>query len=281
MKDSKDLQQEIADCSVMKQIKNTNLTCSGTGEDKCVECSKSEPALADMHKKAIVEGFNENELSEENKTALQSETWEAVREGMQVPESQPETEDSAGSKVADFQNRAKAKLEAELQKAKDKSFAEPVIGHLLKRCEEDCGLSEDVCQEHKTWDKCFSYIYEEARKLAKGNRHCAVRDDVVYEWAEDYFHKDDKAEEEKKARGNAQLIKAKERAEKSKKKDDGKSTGSKSFEDSATREHKHKVQKAREEKNAVPEQTTVEKPKKSGKDMDGQLDLFSMMGLKE
>ena len=92
------------------------------------------------------------------------------------------------------------KLEEELKNAKDKTFAEPIIGYLVKRCEEDNGLCEDVCQEHKTWNKCYSYLYENARKMADGKSQCTVRSDVVFEWAEDYYHKDDKAEEEKKAK---------------------------------------------------------------------------------
>lgn len=96
-----------------------------------------------------------------------------------------------------LKQRAKEKLEKELNDAKDKNFADPVIKYLLKRCEEDDGLSSDVLQPHKTWAKCFAYIYEQARKQRDGNC-AAVRDDVVYEWAEDYFHLDDKAIEEKK-----------------------------------------------------------------------------------
>lgn len=94
---------------------------------------------------------------------------------------------------------AVTKLQEELKKAKDKSFADPIIKHLIERCRESESLASDVCQDHKTWEKCYKYIYEQARKQAKGSS-CAVRDDVVYEWAEDYYHKDDKAEEEKKAR---------------------------------------------------------------------------------
>ena len=93
---------------------------------------------------------------------------------------------------------AVTKLQEELKKAKDKSFADPIIKHLIERCRESESLASDVCQDHKTWEKCYKYIYEQARKQAKGSS-CAVRDDVVYEWAEDYYHKDDKAEEEKKA----------------------------------------------------------------------------------
>lgn len=101
-------------------------------------------------------------------------------------------------------------MQEELKKAKDKTFADPVIKHLIERCEESESLASDICQDHKTWEKCYKYIYEQARKQAKGSS-CAVRDDVVYEWAEDYFHKDDKAEEDKKA---------KEAAERKKKQDE-------------------------------------------------------------
>lgn len=35
---------------------------------------------------------------------------------------------------------------------------DPIITYLLKRCEEDQGLAEDVMQDGKTWNKCFDYI---------------------------------------------------------------------------------------------------------------------------
>lgn len=170
--------------------------------------------------------------------------------------------------VVDKKEEACKKLREELEKAKDKSFADPVIEYLLKRCEEDSGLCEDVCQEHKTWEKCYEYIYSQARKQAKGSR-CAVRDDVVYEWAEDYYHKDDKAEEEKKA-------KKKEEAEK-KAAQKKKSKPNKSFEDSTAKKHKAEV----EEKKEEAEQKEAPKPKvkKNKNDMEGQMDFFSMMGL--
>lgn len=160
---------------------------------------------------------------------------------------------------------AKKKLEKELKDAKDSTFADPVIGYLLKRCEEDEGLAQDVLQEHKTWKKCFDYIYAQARKQSKGNC-AAVRDDVVYEWAEDYYHKDDKAEEEKKAKKEA--------------------------EDKAKREKAAAERKAaakeKPEKAAVPapvperkaeEPKDQGKPKKNAKGMEGQMDMFSLMGM--
>lgn len=97
--------------------------------------------------------------------------------------------------------KAKEKLEAEKKKATQKNFADSVITYLLKRCEEDQGLAEDVMQEEKTWNKCFNYIVEQARKQSNG-RNTAVEDQVVYEWAEDYYHKkEEKPAPTKKAGG--------------------------------------------------------------------------------
>lgn len=169
-----------------------------------------------------------------------------------------------------FQVRAKEKLEDELKKAKDKSFAEPVIGYLLKRCAEDEGLAEDVCQKHKTWEKCFNFIYESARKSAKGNSRCAVRDDVVYEWAEDYYHMDDKAEEEKRA---------KEKAEREKKQKEDQKKRIEGMEKRKAAKKATTAPKESAKKEEKPKAAPAEKPKKNSKDMDGQMDLFSLMGL--
>lgn len=193
-------------------------------------------------------------LSGKGKEALQTEVRgrlleEHLRDGYKAESKQHEIADSQKEDVRPAKSAAKEKLEKELKGAKDKNFAEPIIGYLLNRCEEDEGVAEDVAQEHKTWDKCFDYIYEQARKQATGNR-AAVRDDVVYEWAEDYYHKDDKAEEEKKA---------KEAAERKKKQED------------------EAIKAKAVPKAEVPKPKKELEPKKNSKDMDGQLDLFSMM----
>ena len=110
--------------------------------------------------------------------------------------------DEAGDREADPGEAACRKLRGELEGAADRQFAEPVIGHLLRRCGEDGGLARDVAQAHKTWEKCLDYIFERARKQTKGSR-AAVRDDVVYEWAEDYYRGDDGAEKEKAGKSAA------------------------------------------------------------------------------
>lgn len=161
-----------------------------------------------------------------------------------------------------LKQRAKEKLEKELNDAKDKNFADPVIKYLLKRCEEDDGLSSDVLQPHKTWAKCFAYIYEQARKQRDGNC-AAVRDDVVYEWSEDYFHLDDKAIEEKKK-------KEEEKRKKQQKQD--------------AEKRKQQISKQKPAKEKAPEKTPDAKPVKEVKkqapkknETEGQMSLFDLL----
>lgn len=174
--------------------------------------------------------------------------------------------DAAAKEEPDeIKRMAREKLEKELENDDNKHFSKLVIGYLQKRCEDDLGLSEDVVQQHKTWKKCYDYIYGQARKLAKGNC-AAVSDDVVYEWAEDYFHMDDKAAEEKKAKEEAERKKkAAERAQQNK------SAGSKTGK--AAKPETSSAQKKADAADTKPQP----KPKKN--ELDGQMDLFSMLEL--
>lgn len=163
-----------------------------------------------------------------------------------------------------LEQRAKEKLEKELETAKDKLFADPIIRYLIKRCEEDTGVASDVLQAHKTWEKCFAYILEKAKnqsgKMRQENAYCAaVRYDVVYEWAEDYFHLDDKAMEEKRKKEEEERKKKlKEAAEKGKK-------------------------QAKTNKPAAPKKESSEKKEKEAnsshkkKEPDGQMSLFDLL----
>lgn len=181
-----------------------------------------------------------------------------------IPAPTPEEVETAKkANAGDVLAKAKQKLEEELKQAKDKDFADPIITHLLKRCEEDPGMAEDVAQAHKTWSKCFKYIQDQARKRAKGNC-AAIRDDVVYEWAEDYFRLDDKALEEKKekerkeqeAKRKAEAAKKKTGSGKLKKKTDGKKDD-------------------REKKTVEPEKKNDRAPK--NKEPEGQMSLFDLL----
>lgn len=236
-------------------------------EDNAEPVTPMGKTIADIERQAF-----ESALSDENGEVTESEQ---EQEEDTIPEDKEPPADNVSEDVSapiadkaekqespeEIKERAKKKLGEELKKAKDKTFADPIINYLLERCGEDVGLSADILQEHKTWEKCFDYIFSQARKQAKGTC-AAVRDDVVYEWAEDYYHKDDKAEEEKKAKKEA---KAKAKREKA----------------AAERKTQAKEKSSSVAASAIPKKEDKRKDqvKKNSKDMEGQLDMFSMMGM--
>ena len=187
---------------------------------------------------------------------------------------------------------AVTKLQEELKQAlEDLLFCEfhDILPGLIERCKESESLASDICQNHKTWEKCYQYINEQARKQAKGNS-CAVRDDVVYEWAEDYFHKDDKAEEEEKAKAAkkdkedskkcdeiAAKAKARAKAKTSAKPDKNKARADYDTTLKANTDN-HKLSAREIAEMKAEEEKKSKKAKKSG-DIDGQMDIFSFMGM--
>lgn len=213
------------------------------------------------------EEFDAGPKSEVGKviSSIEKSAFESViAMGVPAPTAE-EIEEAEKENEMPLKEKAVQKLEKEKTDAKNKDFAEPIIGYLIKRCEEDYGMVEDVLQEHKTWNKCFDYIYRQAKKQASGNC-AAIRDSVVYEWAEDYYHKDDKAEEEKRAKEAAERVKKAREDAKNKKK--------------SVKQEKKIVRKQEDSKtkgNQQPKEQTKHKPK--GNVMDGQMDLFSMMGM--
>ena len=164
--------------------------------------------------------------------------------------------------------KARKKLEAEKKKATQKNFADSVIAYLLKRCEEDQGLAEDVMQEGKTWNKCFNYIVEQARKQSNG-RSTAVEDRVVYEWAEDYYHKYEKPETVKKEKGKKPATTKKTEAP-AKKVTEIKKDVQKTKNDS-------KVSEKPEKKDAASKQRKAEKTSTKSSGLNGQMSLFDLL----
>lgn len=206
-----------------------------------------------------LEAQEDDESKEEDTVPMGKASLADIVSGIPAP-TKEEVEAAEAENAKPVKQKAREKLEAEKKKATQKNFADPVIDYLMKRCKEDQGLAEDVMQEGKTWNKCFSYIVEQARKQSNG-RSTAVEDQVVYEWAEDYYHKDDKAEEDKKA---------KEAAKRKKKQDKKAKTDS---EKKATSKPATEPEKKTEAPKSEP------KPKRNNKDMDGQLDIFSLLGM--
>ena len=260
-----------ADGNTLFDIENDRLK----EEYEAMDFSTSEPqsemgkVISGIEQQAFEQSVNDD-IDADDAVPVGTASLKEIVEGIPAPtpEEVEAAKENNNSSVYIGVVGAVTKLQEELKKAKDKEFAKPVIEHLTKRCQESESLASDVCQDHKTWEKCYKYIYDQARKQAKGSS-CAVRDDVVYEWAEDYYHKDDKAEEEKKAR-------EKKQKEESKKLD------------AVAKRAQEKAKKNTEEEKATEKQPTVAKskktekketPKKKSNELEGQMDLFSMMGL--
>ncbi len=197
-----------------------------------------------------------------------------------------------------MRERAVGKLQEEIKKAKQPN-ANLVIEHLIKRIGEDEGLAEDVMQEHKTWDRCWEYIVKQAKTRAtktSGGSCAMVDNETVYEWAEDYYRRDDKAEAAKEeaqkkaaeARRNARISKATSKVEDSSaKKESAKKGHSEPVEnesvssDTAKNESADSILtkpveevKADLKKKAAPKK----KPKKKNDESDNQMSLFDFLG---
>ena len=182
--------------------------------------------------------------------------------------SKEEIEAAEAENAKPVKQKAREKLEAEKKKATQKNFADPVITYLLKRCEEDQGLAEDVMQEGKTWNKCFSYIVEQARKQSNG-RSTAVEDQVVYEWAEDYYHKYEKSEPVKKEKSKKPATTKKTEAP-TKKVTETKKDVRKTKDDS-------KVSEKPVKKDAASKQRKAEKTSTKSSELSGQMSLFDLL----
>lgn len=176
--------------------------------------------------------------------------------------------------------KAKEKLEDEKKKAAQKNFADPIITYLLKRCEEDLGMAEDVAQDGKTWDKCFKYITEQARKLPRSGIGVAVEDHVVYEWAEDYYHKEEKQEPVKKEKNKKSATTKRTDAptEKSTKKVNP-PTEKKLKNETKPQRTKDNVQVPEKpvKKDAASKQRKTEKSSTKSSGLSGQMSLFDLL----
>ena len=210
----------------------------------------------------------ETETDVDSKTIGQDETElpESKLEDESGNESSAEAETTENTKS--IKQKAKEKLEAEKKKATQKNFADPIIAYLLKRCEEDQGLAEDVLQEGKNWNKCFNYIVEQARKQSNG-RSTAVEDRVVYEWAEDYYRKYEKPETAKKEKGKKPATTKKTEAP-AKKVTEIKKDIQETKDDS-------KVSEKPEKKDAASKQQKTEKTSTKSSGLNGQMSLFDLL----
>ena len=208
-----------------------------------------------------------DESKEEDTVPMGKASLADVVSGIPAP-TKEEVEAAEAENAKPVKQKAREKLEAEKKKATQKNFADPIITYLLKRCEEDQGLAKDVMQEGKTWNKCFNYIVEQARKQSN-DRSTAVEDRVVYEWAEDYYHKYEKPETAKKEKGKKPATTKKTEAP-AKKVTEIKKDVQKTKNGSETSEKPAK-------KDAASKQQKTEKTSTKSSGLNGQMSLFDLL----
>ena len=255
---SEQLKQEVDTAEIDRLETETDVDSKTIGQD---ETELPESKLEDE---------SGNEVKAEDTVYLGKASLAEILTGMADP-TEEEIRAAEIENAKPVKQKAKEKLEAEKKKATQKNFADPVITYLMKRCEEDQGLAEDVMQDGKTWNKCFSYIVEQARKQSNG-RSTAVEDQVVYEWAEDYYHKYEKQEPVKKEKGKKPVITKKP------------VTPTKTTEkitDNEKKSHKTKdkpqISEKPAKKDAASKQQKTEKTSTKSSGLNGQMSLFDLL----
>ena len=252
---SEQLKQEVDTAEIDRLETETDVDSKTIGQD---ETELLESKLEDE---------SGNEVKAEDTVYLGKASLAEILTGMADP-TEEEIRAAEIENAKPVKQKAKEKLEAEKKKATQKNFAEPIIAYLLKRCEEDQGLAEDVMQEGKTWNKCFNYIVEQARKQSNG-RSTAVEDQVVYEWAEDYYHKYEKPETAKKEKDKKPATTKKTEAP-AKKVTETKKDVQKTKDDS-------KVSEKPVKKDAASKQRKAEKTSTKSSELSGQMSLFDLL----
>lgn len=115
-----------------------------------------------------------------------------------APEQPPVTPMSDGEAVAASTKR----IQAEIERITRKNMKDCVAEHLQERCAKDPVFARAVIQPKKSMVNCFRYINKKAEAYAKQEREdngitengvygCDVPDDLVYQWAVDYFNDPD------------------------------------------------------------------------------------------
>ena len=252
---SEQLKQEVDTAEIDRLETETDVDSKTIGQD---ETELPESKLEDE---------SGNEVKAEDTVYLGKASLAEILTGMADP-TEEEIRAAEIENAKPVKQKAKEKLEAEKKKATQKNFADPIIAYLLKRCEEDQGLAEDVMQEGKTWNKCFNYIVEQARKQSNG-RSTAVEDQVVYEWAEDYYHKYEKPETAKKEKSKKPATTKKTEAP-TKKVTETKKDVQKTKDDS-------KVSEKPVKKDAASKQRKTEKTSTKSSELSGQMSLFDLL----
>ena len=154
-------------------------------------------------------------------------------------------------------------------------FARPTDEFIRRRLKESKAFCEDLLQPEKSYTTCGKIVKDKAKKQASHGVAC-IEDMTVFEWIEDYIHRDEAkaAEEEKKKK--AEKPKATAPKIKPAEKFDAKKAAEKAV---AKREKsKADLSEAKDDLQKKKAEPKPEEPKKKKGEVEGQMSLFDFFG---
>ena len=178
------------------------------------------------------------------------------------------------------------KLTNEKNKSKNKAFANPITESLIRRVAESESLAQDIMQKSKGLEQCLDYITDKAKNAAKGQKMIAVKDETVYEWAEEYYRKaEDKVEVNADKKADIKELEAKE----NKKNDDNNKSGTDENKDDKVTENKTQAMRnivtthsdSLDDNGDISKLNNTKQDKhiKEDKQLEGQMDIFSFLSV--
>lgn len=85
---------------------------------------------------------------------------------------------------------------------------------LIEIIETDERLAGNIVQEHKSFERCYKYMENKAKKLAgSGAQSCCVRSDMLFDWVREYYALDDLEAFNKEKKAKEEREQAMKRAE--------------------------------------------------------------------
>lgn len=155
-----------------------------------------------------------------------------------------------------------------------------IFKELINRTKDNADFEKKVLLEHKSMKRCMKFCSDKAmglREPTDEEKNAArvnnvpimtpVGSDMLFEWIEEYYNKDDKAEAEKE----------KKAAERRKKKTDDLQNKIVNKEKSAKNEHEKPKEKAQKEKQEKPK--AASSSKKQDKNVNGQISMFDLLSV--
>lgn len=157
---------------------------------------------------------------------------------------------------------------------KASDFLYPTIEYLKGRAREDESMAEDIIDKDKSMNECCTYIFCKARKRLPVENGVWIKNETIYEWAEDYWRAT--AEDIKKVIGassGAPVKKDTAKPEAKKKAPAKKAAKSTKVKEKSTKP----AETVKEEAKDAPKKPQA-KPKKQKKgEPEGQMNLFDFI----